>query len=267
MSLRTGILHSLDPAAFFEAATGFPADDWQADLLRSPAQQIALLCARQTGKSTTSGVYALWVAIYRAPALVLLLSPSQRQSAELFRTVTTCLHRLGTRVPIKAESVQKLELVNGSRIISLPGAENTVRGYASPSCTVIDESSRVEDSLYFSIRPMRATQASGKLICLTTPNGRRGWFYELWARDERFLKIRRTALQCSRISADFLEQERLTMPDYLFRQEYLCVFVDTALNPFHEADIHAAVRSDISPMFPGRRFGHDALPASVLDGC
>src|SRR5207302_8270353 len=77
---------ALDPVVFAEQ-TGLVPDAWQADVLRSRAARLLLNCSRQVGKSTTTAVLALHVAIYDAPALVLLLSPSLRQSQELFAKV------------------------------------------------------------------------------------------------------------------------------------------------------------------------------------
>ena len=61
-------------------------DPWQARLLRSRAPWILLNCCRQSGKSTTTAAVALHTAIYD-PGLILLVSPSLRQSKELFAKV------------------------------------------------------------------------------------------------------------------------------------------------------------------------------------
>jgi hypothetical protein len=46
-----------------------------------------------------------------------------------------------------AESALRLELANGSRIVSLPGSGETVRGYSAPRLVIVDEASRVPDEL------------------------------------------------------------------------------------------------------------------------
>jgi len=74
-------------------------------------------------------------------SLTLLVSPSLRQSTELFRTVMGYFRKLSDAPEILAESVTRLELANGSRIVSLPGTEGTIRGYAAASLIVIDEAS------------------------------------------------------------------------------------------------------------------------------
>src|SRR4051794_14154447 len=68
----------LDPSRIMTAASLAP-DPWQTKLLRSTSGRILLLCSRQSGKSTTAAALALLTALLRPPALILLLSPTQRQ--------------------------------------------------------------------------------------------------------------------------------------------------------------------------------------------
>src|SRR5262245_37408805 len=72
-----------DPATLMLDA-GLAPDPWQSHLLRQPSPQTLLNCSRQSGKSTVAAALALQAAILEAPALVLLLSPTLRQSSELF---------------------------------------------------------------------------------------------------------------------------------------------------------------------------------------
>src|SRR5680860_1822358 len=70
-------------------------DSWQADVLRSDHPRILLNVARQGGKSVTVATKAVHVAVYEPGSLTLLLSPSQRQSGELFRKVLSVYKSLG----------------------------------------------------------------------------------------------------------------------------------------------------------------------------
>jgi hypothetical protein len=63
-------------------------------------------------------------------------------------------------IPTEQESALRLELTNGSRIVSLPGKEKTVRGFSGAKLLVIDEAPRVADSLYYSVRCWRSLAAS-----------------------------------------------------------------------------------------------------------
>src|SRR5262249_27103229 len=110
-----------DPARLLSLA-GMGPDGWQADLLRSGAPRVLMLCTRQGGKSLTAAGLALREALLTPASLVLLLSPTLRQSGELFRDKVLRLYgALGRPVPALAQSALRLELANGSRIVSLPG--------------------------------------------------------------------------------------------------------------------------------------------------
>jgi hypothetical protein len=180
---------------------------------------------------------------------VLLLSPSLRQSSELFRKILDVYRMIDAAVPADQESALRLELTNGSRIVSLPGKEETVRGFSGAKLLVIDEASRVADSLYYSVRPMLAV-SGGKLVCMTTPFGKRGFFHQEWTEGLGWEKVLITAEQCPRISKDFLAEERRTLGEWWFKQEYLCEFVDTVDQVFSYEAVMRAVSPDVLPLFP-----------------
>ena len=90
-------------------------------------------------------------------------------------------------------------LSNGSRVVSLPGTAETVRGFSAPSLIIEDEAAFVADGLYRAVRPMLAV-SGGRLILLTTPFGRRGHFFEAWEDGgEAWQRIEVPASQCPRI--------------------------------------------------------------------
>jgi hypothetical protein len=84
---------------------------------------------------------------------------------------------------------------------------------------------------------------------MSTPNGKRGFFYEEWANGgERWTRVSVPASECTRISEAFLEEERTTMGDRWFRQEYCCEFVEEEGCLFDEEMIRRAVRDDLKPL-------------------
>ena len=236
-------------AAEFAAECGIAADDWQADALRSLDRKLLLNCSRQSGKSTIAACLALHVAIYEPPSLVLLVSPSQRQSIELFRKVEELHRALASAPEVAQASALKLEFRSGSRIVALPGNEATIRGYSGAAAVIIDEASRVPDDLAGAVRPMLATTA-GRLIALSTPYGRRGWWYEAWSHGDGWRRVKVTADECPRISAAFLADEQKELGDWQFRQEYQCEFVDTQEQLFAGALIEAAVSDEVRALWP-----------------
>lgn len=110
---------------------GLDPDPWQWDVLRNPHQRELLVVHRQRGKSVTAAVAAVHQALFDPGSLTLVVSPSQRQSQELFRTMLLLYRALGRPVPDEAENALSIALENGSRIIALPGDNaTTIRGYS-----------------------------------------------------------------------------------------------------------------------------------------
>ena len=234
--LASDLALALDPVRFARSVGKAP-DDWQADVLLSASRRILLNCSRQSGKSTVTAIVALHEALYRAGRMILLFSPSQRQSSELFRTMAQLYTATGAVVPSTAETQLRLELANGSRIISLPASEATVRGYAGVHTIIIDEASRVPDDLYDAVTPMLAT-TNGRILALSTPFGKLGWWAEAWrSGGDLWERYEVPATRCPRISPAFLEEQRRTRGEWFYRQEFNCEFVDGVNNVFNSEDV------------------------------
>jgi hypothetical protein len=237
--------YALDAVAWSRGALRLEPDPWQAEVLRSTSKRILLNCSRQSGKSTVTAILALHTAIFHPGSLILCLSPTLRQSGELFHTVSDFYHQLDGIDPPESESVLRLELTNRSRIVSLPGNGQNVRGYAGVSLLVVDEAARVPDDLYFTIRPMLAV-SGGKLIALSTPWGRRGWYYSAWTSHEQWQRWEIPANKCPRISPEFLDEEKRVLGSFWFQQEYLCEFLDSQTQAFRSEDVERAFREEVT---------------------
>jgi len=234
---------------------GIEPDDWQRDLLRSSSDRTLLNCCRQSGKSTMAALIGLHRALYRDGSLVLILAPAERQAKETFSKVTA-LYRKAGHGTVPSDSYRKLgmELTNGSRIEALPGTEKTIRGFSGVDLLILDEAARVDDGLYFAVRPMLAV-SGGALIMLSTPAGRRGAFYEGWSEGEGWERFEVPAEECPRISPEFLEEERQALPRRVYRQEYECSFEDTEDQVFSYEDVHDALDPGVMPLFGSESAG------------
>jgi hypothetical protein len=238
---------ALDPVELARRV-GIEPDPWQADVLRSGAPRMLLNASRQSGKSTTVAILSLHTALYRPSSLCLMLSPTLRQSGELFRTAKGLLVAADAGVPLVEETQLSLRLANGSRIVSLPGQESTIRGYASVRLLAIDEASRVGDELYYAVLPMLAV-SGGRLATMSTPFGKRGWWSQEWIDGgPDWLRVEVPATASPRIPTAFLAEQRRRMPARWFSQEYLCQFEEAEDAVFRFEDIAAAFTPDLEPL-------------------
>jgi Helicase len=241
LSLQRDLARACDPVLF--ARDLLDVDPVQAELLSSSSRRILVNCCRQWGKSSTTALLAVHACLYEAPARVVLVSPSMQQSTELFKKCMGYLEKLSGVPQAKQSSLTRLELQNQSRIISLPGSERTVRGY-SATLVVIDECARCSDELIAAVRPMLAASESGRLVCLSTPAGRRGFFYEQWTNGENWHRIQVRASECPRISPAFLEEEKKALGPFVYESEYCAIFHDSDASLFSSELIAAALVSD-----------------------
>jgi hypothetical protein len=161
------------------------------------------------------------------------------------------LNELDVRPELLEDNKLSLTLASGSRVLSLPSSEATIRGFSAPDLIVEDESARVSDELHAALTPMLATSAHGQLILMSTPFGRRGHFFQTWEQGgDAWERIRVTAEDCPRIDRDFLAEERRSMDAWHYEQEYECVFKDAEASVFSSADVQAAL-VDLPPFMAG----------------
>ncbi len=147
------------------------------------------------------------------------------------------------RIPLRGDGHHRasLRFPNGSRIVGLPGKEDTIRGYSDVSLLIIDEAARVTDEMYKALRPV-LTVANGDVWLLSTPWGKQGFFHTNWEYGgEARARFKVPATECSRIIAERLELERGKMGDAWFRQEYLCEFVATESQMFDPDLVKSAI--------------------------
>ncbi len=235
-----------DAVEFVRRRLGIEPDEQQQRVLQGGKRGI-LNCTRQWGKSTITAAKAVHRAYTRPGSLVLAASPTERQSGEFLRKASTMVRTLGLAARGDGTNPLSLLLPNGSRIVGLPATEATVRGFSAVSLLLIDEAARVEDAVYKALRPMLAV-GDGDLWLMSTPCGKRGFFYEVWERGgEGWVRVSVPATECPRIPREFLEQERSDMGALWFQQEYMCEFVDNGEAVFGRDQVEAAMVS-IDPL-------------------
>jgi hypothetical protein len=247
--------YALSSSRFAKEKLLFTPDDWQAKLLESEKRGILVNCSRQAGKSETVSVKSLHKALFFENSVILIISRSERQSKLVLKKIKKHYKRLKTkqsktnfRIPtLIADNKTELEFDNDSIIVCLPSIEDTIRGYSSVNLMIIDEASKVADEVYKSVRPMLAV-SGGQLIILSTPFGKRGFFYEEWEHGEDWERFTVTAYDCPRITKEFLESERKHLGDWWFRQEYMCEFVETTDSVFSYEMIMQSLSNEVQPL-------------------
>ena len=214
--------YQLDPCLWAEEVLGLDLDPWQVTLLLAPGgAQVAVLSARQAGKTTAAAVAVAHEMAFRPGSLSVFAAPSQRQSAEAVRRVRAFLAVAG--VKLATSNVFGLETEGGSRVIALPGSDDSVRGLSVDAMVVADEAARLTPELLAALRPMRARHSrTSRFVMLSTAWSTTDPFWQVWAdaEDTSWLRIRATADTIDRYSDGFLRAEERALGRRAFRREY-----------------------------------------------
>lgn len=248
MSALAGDLAAgLDPV-LFGARVGFVAESWQEQLLRSTARRQIVACARQVGKTHTTSIKAVHRAVYSPGSLVLVVSPSQRQSNEMLARCRQVFRQAGSPQPLVKDNDGELSFQNGSRIVSLPGTDATTRGYSAAALLVIDEGAYLETDVFHGVLPMVASD--GVLMALSSPAGMGGWFYGLFNTvGNGWERHRVTVHDSGQWDERRIAETRALLGSTKFSSECLAEFADTDTQLFSSQAVRAAASSAVAPLF------------------
>lgn len=259
---------AFDPIYFMQQIYGITPEPWQEMFLKDQdSSRILIVSNRQGGKSTFSAGAVLYNSIFYPNRLSIIIAPGHRQSKETFRKIRYGYEKARKFCGCVTSNTSELELLNGSRIIALPGdkAGERLRGYSAAHLIIIEEASRVPDEAYKAIKPVIAAsvKGSGKILAISTPFGQRGFFYKRFIENndwtKYFVTAKREYLDTSNKVIDYnplldknkiFESERLTK-EYIeeeirengikwVRQEYYCEFTSSESQVFsHELILKA----------------------------
>jgi len=262
--LMMNISGVLSPVYYLKSL-GWKPFEWQ-EKATAKHKRLVLNCNRQAGKSTVVSAKASHKAKYYPNSLILLIAPSERQSAELMLKVEKFLS-YDTSIPaFTLNNKLEKEFANKSRILALPGSEKTTRGFSDPDMVIIDEASRCGDDLFYALLPMME-KTDSELILMSTPHGKRGFFYDAWnspnwkkievigqdilgryKNEKQYRKQKEEqgvwASYSPRHTKDSLQMKLEIMGEWWYRQEYCGEFVESEDNVFNNDDIMAAITTD-----------------------
>jgi hypothetical protein len=249
MSKLRDVAYQIDPVLWVRQALGVEPTAWQMEFLRAPrGASIVALTARQAGKTTTAAWAIAFFMLFTPGSLSVIACPAQRQSGEAVRRVREILVKFGAE--LKSDHVYGLELKNGSRVLALPGSDDSIRGLTVDGWIVADEAARLSDDLISALRPMRARRPQARLAMLSTAWSRTDPFWTVWSsEDPAWIRLKATADVPGLFPAEFLEQERRALGDDNFKREYLGIPIGAGASLFGW-DLYDRATQTIVPLVP-----------------
>jgi hypothetical protein len=254
MSELRDIAYRLDPAIWVGNVLHMTPAGWQDSFLRAPqGASILVLSARQVGKTTTASWAIAHSMVFTPGSLSVIACPAQRQSAEAVRRVREALIAAGAE--LKSDNVYGLELKNGSRVLALPGTDDSIRGLTVDAWIVADEAARLPNDLIAALRPMRARRPQARFAMLSTAWSRTDPFWTAWSGDDpSWMRLQATADAVGTFSPAFLEQERRALGDQVFKREYLGIPGGAHASPFTWELFERATEGHLPSIPPGMAF-------------
>jgi hypothetical protein len=88
------------------------------------------------------------------------------------------------------------------------------------------------------------------MVMLSTPAGKRGFFYELWHNgDPTWHRVRVPASECPRITKEFLAEELRELGQARVSEEYELAFIDPLESAFPTTIIDSAFTAEVLPLW------------------
>lgn len=217
-------------------ASGITPHGYQRAFLHRRARRELLCWSRQSGKSQAVAARALFEALHRAPAFVVVSSFAERQSGELLLKIRDLLRPLEDRFPLVSDAALSLRFANGSRILALPGRPASPRSLSDVDLVVLDEAAWTSDELFHAIVPVLAA-SDGDLVALSSAPEEEGlgWYWREWTNEGRISfaeapttaadewhRTLVTALDVPHLSRRVLDEQRRRRPR-VFDREFMCV--------------------------------------------
>jgi len=242
-----------DPALFVETFFGFKPTEYQAELLRDKHKRIIVRWSRQSGKTTTLALRAIWFALCNSKTLTLIVAPSLRQSMILADRLQDFLLSL----PLKwrklfIDKMQRtvIRFKNGSRIVALPNSPQLLRGYTAHQ-VICDEAAFFRDDelvFYNVLMPMLST-TDGTLIVSSTPWSTDSVFYRMCMNPEysQHVITWEDTVKVGLVKLEFIEEMRQTIPAERFQREYESKFVEDIDAWLTQSLIASCIDAELQP--------------------
>lgn len=208
-------------------------------ILSSEAKHHIACIGRQFGKSLMGMNIALYWAINNGPAKILWVSPVYSQASKVQRELIAAINDSGL---IKSANLSsnEIELKNGS-VILFRSAEryDNIRGLTL-DYAIIDEAAFIKDDAWAeAIKPTLLVRGK-KILFISTPKGK-NWFYNLYQLGaspdhEDYKSYTGSSYDTPYIRLQDIEDARRTIPENVFRQEYMAQFIDSGGEVFSNID-------------------------------
>ena len=205
-----------------------------------PYKYYSLNIGRQFGKSLLGVNQALYWLFNDHKVKIGWVSPIYRQCKKVFSDIDNAF----------GNNQQVFKEKNKTDLIFKSHKDSTIQFYSSENYDnirgetfdylIMDESAWQSEQAWTEVLRATVLVKGRKVLFLSTPKGR-NWFYTLHALDgvnPQYKSFTMTSYDNPLIQPSEIDDARLTLPDNVFRQEYLAEFIDGGAGVFKELTIN-----------------------------
>ncbi len=208
-------------------------------ILQSDVKHHVACVGRQYGKSMMAMNLVLYWAINDGPCKVLWVSPVYSQTAKVMKELMEAIGASGI-VDRCNYSDNYIKLKNGSEIYFRSAERyDNIRGMTM-KYGVVDEAAFCKNEAWTeAIKPVFLVQGK-KILFISTPKGS-NWFkelYQLGKSDDHpnYKSYKGSSYDTPFIADSEIDDAKRTLPENVFRQEYLAAFIDSGGEVFQNID-------------------------------
>lgn len=205
-----------------------------------PYKYYVLNIARQFGKTMLAMNQAYYWAINDKGCKIGWVSPIYKQSEKVYDELANAF--TGT---ISKTNASKLTVEIEGSVIQLFSSEryDNIRGFTF-DYLIIDEAAWQQEEAWINVLRATVLVKGKKVLFLSTPRGK-NWFYTLFQLggiNEQYKSFRMSSYDNPLIGKAEIDAARLTLPEHIFKQEYLAEFIDNGSGVFSNIPISITQR-------------------------
>ena len=188
---------------------------------------------RQFGKSLLATNQALfWLLNKKCD--VAWVSPVYNQANKVYEQTVKAFYENPFMIPRKDGQKLRMEFCNGSTLQFFSAERyDNMRGFTF-DYLIIDEFAFIAAEAWTEVLRATVLVKGKKVLLISTPNGK-NHFYSLFMLDginEQYKSFKMTSYDNPLIDPKEIDDAKITLPDHIFRQEYLAEFVDGGSSVF-----------------------------------
>ena len=194
---------------------------------------------RQFGKTLLASNQLLYWALNNKKVKCAWISPVYKQSKKVFEEVYKAFAKRPEIYRKVNQSELVLEYITGSTIQFFSAERyDNIRGFTF-DYLVCDEFAFMDEKAWTEVLRATVLVKGKKVLLISTPKGKNHFYkmYQLDGINEQYKSFTMTSYHNPMINPKEIDDAKLTLPDMVFRQEYLAEFVDGTATLFNNRQI------------------------------